>query len=211
MTELSEAGGVGKKPMGLLRGLYAWTLKWSESKQATGVLGTLALLESSVFPIPPDILLIPMCLAKPKRAWFYATLTTLMSVLGGIAGYFVGLWLWQEVGDWFFLYVPGFTPGKFSKVQELYQAWGIVVVFAAGFSPIPYKIFTITSGVFSMSFPGFVLASLVGRGGRFFLVAGLVRYFGEPVKEKIERYFNELALIFCLLLGGGIIALKWLF
>jgi len=85
------------------------------------------------------------------------------------------------------------------------------VVFAAGFSPIPYKIFTITSGVFSMSFPGFVLASLVGRGGRFFLVAGLVRYFGEPVKEKIERYFNELALIFCLLLGGGIIALKWLF
>ena len=193
-----------------LRHIYDWTLSLAEKKLAGLWLGLLSFAEASFFPIPPDVLLIPLCLGRLRKAFRFALICSVASVLGGLAGYAMGAFAWDGLSLWFFQYVPGFTEEKFARIQEWYGEWGWPLVFLAGFSPIPYKIFTIASGVLGMALLPFILASAVSRSARFFLVAALVAKFGEPMKEKIDKHFNLLALVFGLLLVGGFLALKLL-
>jgi membrane protein YqaA with SNARE-associated domain len=193
-----------------LRRIYDWTLSLAKKKLAGLWLGLLSFAEASFFPIPPDVLLIPLCLGRLRKAFRFALICSVASVLGGLAGYAMGAFAWDGLSLWFFQYVPGFTEEKFARIQEWYAEWGWPLVFLAGFSPIPYKIFTIASGVLGMALLPFILASAVSRSARFFLVAALVAKFGEPMKEKIDKHFNLLALVFGLLLVGGFLALKLL-
>jgi membrane protein YqaA with SNARE-associated domain len=193
-----------------LRRIYDWTLSLAERKFSGLWLGLISFAEASFFPIPPDILLLPLCLGNLKKAFSFALICSVASVLGGLAGYAIGAFAWDGLSPWFFQYVPGFTEEKFARIQEWYAEWGWPLVFLAGFSPIPYKIFTIASGVLGMALLPFILASAVSRSARFFLVAALVAKFGEPMKEKIDKHFNLLALVFGLLLVGGFLALKFL-
>lgn len=191
--------------MKILRNLYDWVLKWSETPYAGYALFMLALVEASVFPIPPDVLLIAMSISLPDRALFFAGITSLGSVLGGALGYLIGLLLWHALADIFFSYVPGFTPEVFARVQGYFEQYDFLVVFAAGFSPIPYKVFTIGAGVFEIGFPTFMLASIVSRSARFFIEAWLLKRYGAPMQVFIDRYFNWLAIGFTLLLIGGFV------
>lgn len=187
----------------LLRRLYDWVLHWAQTPYGVPALFLLAFAESSFFPLPPDILLLALCLSLPSRSYYYAFITTIGSVVGGVIGYFIGLTLWGATSDLFYHYVPGFTPAGFSKIQQLFSSYDFWVIFAAGFTPIPYKIFTIGAGVFQINFPLFVLTSMIGRGLRFFLLAWLIYTFGDKVKAAIDKYFNLLTLIFMILLLGG--------
>lgn len=197
--------------MRLLRRLYDWVLHWAETPYGGPALFLLALVESSVFPIPPDVLLIALCIALPRRAWHYAALASAGSVIGGLIGYGIGWGAWSIVDVFFFTYIPGFTPAVFERVQELFASYDFWVVFTAGFTPIPYKVITIGSGVFHINLLVFVLASLVSRSLRFFLVAWLLHRYGAGVREFIDRYFNLLSLLFMLLLIGGFLLLKYVF
>ncbi len=192
------------------RRIYDWTLSLAERKSAGGWLAVLSFAEASFFPIPPDVLLIPLCLGAFRKALKFALICSLASVLGGAAGYAIGAFGWEVLDGFFFAYVPGFTEEKFAHLIAWYAEWGWPLVFLAGFSPIPYKVFTIASGVLGMAFPQFLIASAVSRSARFFIVAGLIAKFGEPMKIFIDRHFNKLALAFCLLLLGGFAALKLL-
>lgn len=196
--------------MKYLRGLYNWVLSWAETAYAVPALFLLAFAESSFFPVPPDVLMLALCLSLPHRSWYYAAVTSVGSVLGGIGGYVIGFALWHLVSGWFFSYIPGFDREVFSQVQEYFTRYNFWVVFAAGFSPIPYKVITIGAGVFNVNFLVFLLASAVSRSLRFFLVAGLIRRFGAPMRELIDRYFNLLSLAFVALLIGGFVAIKYL-
>ena len=166
-------------------------------------------MESSVFPIPPDVLLIALCLSLPTRAWRFALLASIGSVLGGAFGYGIGLGFWSLISDFFFNYIPGFTPEVFAKVQGLFSEYDFWVVFTAGFTPIPYKVITIGAGVFEINFPVFMLASVVSRSLRFYLIAWLLYKYGESVRTFIDRYFNLLSLVFMVLLIGGFLLLKY--
>ncbi|VAW74711.1 FIG139438: lipoprotein B [hydrothermal vent metagenome] len=172
--------------MKLFTRLYDMTLSWSRHPRAPQYLGALSFAESSFFPIPPDVMLMPMTLAKPRFAMYYAALTTLMSVLGGMAGYAIGYfaleWVQPLISD------GGHWAEAYTKASLWFGEWGFWAVLIAGFSPIPYKVFTISAGALSMSFIPFVLASVVGRGGRFFLVAGLLAWGGEATEARIRRY-----------------------
>ena len=194
----------------LFRRVYDWTLSLAEKKSAGGWLATISFAEASFFPIPPDVLLIPLCLGALRKALKFALICSIASVLGGAAGYAIGAFGWETVQDIFYKYVPGFTEEKFRHLTSWYTEWGWPLVFLAGFSPIPYKIFTIASGVLGMAFPQFLLASAVSRSARFFIVAVLIAKFGEPMKVFIDKHFNKLALGFALLLVGGFAALKLL-
>ena len=193
-----------------LRRTYDWMLSLAKRKSATTWLALLSFAEASFFPIPPDILLIPLCLGALKRALKFALVCSVASVMGGIAGYAIGAFGWESLQATFFQYVPGFTEEKFQRLTHWYAEWGWPLVFLAGFSPIPYKIFSIASGVLSMPLLPFILASAVSRSARFFLVAILLAKFGEPMKDKIDRHFNLLALLFGILLIGGFLAIKLL-
>lgn len=197
--------------MRLIRRLYDWVLHWAQTPYGAPALFLLAVAESSVFPIPPDVLLIALCIALPHRAWFYATLCTAGSVIGGVLGYLLGWGFWALVDDFFFAYIPGFSPQVFARVQQLYADYDFWVVFAAGFTPIPYKVITIAAGVFLINFPVFVVASLIGRGARFYLVAGLIRRYGPGIRVFIDRYFNLLCIVFLVLLVGGFLAIRYVF
>ncbi len=188
------------------RRLYDWVLSFAHHKHSTTALFTLSFAESSFFPIPPDVLLAPMAMERRERAFWLATVCTVASVLGGMFGYLIGWGFWELVQDFCFTYL--FSESKFDVVTRLYHDWDFWVIFAAGFTPLPYKIFTIAGGVFHISFPMLVIASLIGRGARFFLVAGLMWKFGAPVKGFIDRYFNWLCLLFTILLVGGFMAIK---
>lgn len=191
-----------------IRKTYDWTLSLAKKKSASGWLGAISFAEASFFPIPPDILLIPLCLGAIRKALFFATVCSVASVLGGLAGYAIGYFAWDGLQPYFYQYVPGFTEEKFARITEWYAEWGWPLVFLAGFSPIPYKIFTIASGVLGMALLPFTLASAVSRSARFFLVALLIAKFGEPMKEQMDKHFNKLALLFGLLLVGGFLVLK---
>ena len=185
----------------MLRRLYHLTIALSAHRLALPALGLIAFAESSVFPIPPDLLLIPMVLAARGRAWLIAGVCTAASVLGGLAGYAIGAFLFDAVGAPVLEFYNAME--SFDAARALYNEHGVLIVFTAGFSPIPYKIFTIASGVTGMEPVSFALASLVGRGLRFFIVAALLWRFGEPILAFIERRLGVLALAFCILLAGG--------
>jgi membrane protein YqaA with SNARE-associated domain len=168
---------------------------WSKHPYATRYLACVAFAESSFFPIPPDVMLIPMGLALPKKALRYALITTFFSVLGGILGYLLGYFfapMVQELLQHFDLL------GRFLLVKSWFLNYGIWIIFLAGFSPIPYKLFTIAAGVLQMSFLPFVLASFVGRGSRFFLLSLAIYYFGERVNKSLEKYIESLGWLFCM-------------
>lgn len=198
-----------------IRKLYDWVLSWAEKPSAQLVLFLLAFAESSFFPVPPDILLIPLVLGSRKK-WLRLALTvTIASALGGAFGYFIGHYLWwtgpetpSSIAYFFFNNIPGFSKEVFFEMQDKYFDWGFWIVFTAGFTPIPYKIFTISSGAFNLNFLTFMLASVVSRAARFFLIAFLISWFGDPIKRFIDKYFNWLALLFTILLIGGFLLIK---
>ncbi|HSH74957.1 MAG TPA: hypothetical protein VLA09_04720 [Longimicrobiales bacterium] len=205
----AQAGSpISRARPGSMRRLYDWVLHWAKTPYGAPALVLLAFAESSFFPIPPDPLLIALCLGASGRSLRLAASATFASVVGGIVGYGIGAGAWSLLGGWFFAYVPGVSPESFAQVQGLYDRWDFWAVFLAGLTPIPYKVFTLSAGVFSISFPVFVVASLLSRGLRFFVLAGLIYYFGEPITRFIDRYFNLLAWVFGLLLIGGFIVLE---
>lgn len=192
----------------MLRRLYDWTLSFASGPRATAALGTVSFIESSVFPIPPDLLLIPMVVARPKRAWALAILCTITSVAGGLAGYLIGHFLFQEVAApilQFYGYLD-----KFESFAQIFNEWGWWFVFIAGLTPFPYKVITIASGAAGLSLPVFMLASLVSRGIRFFIVAGLLYFFGAPIRDFIEKRLGLMFTVFVVLLVGGFALIKLL-
>ncbi|MCP5142458.1 MAG: DedA family protein [Chromatiales bacterium] len=178
--------------MRLFSALYDKTLGWSRHPNAPWYLGGLSFAESSFFPIPPDVMLAPMALARPEKAWHFALLTTLTSVLGGIAGYFIGVFFFDMIEP--LLHEAGYWD-RYLHAKAWFDEWGFWAIFIAGFSPIPYKVFTIAAGTISMAFLPFVLASVIGRGARFFLVAGLMRWGGERMERTLREYIDRIGWV----------------
>ncbi|MBN1959235.1 MAG: DedA family protein [Desulfuromonadales bacterium] len=181
--------------MRMIRRCYDWVLSWADTRYGLPALFLLAFAEASFFPVPPDVLLMALALSAPFRAFRFALIATAGSVVGGLLGYAIGWGFWGVVEDSFYTYVPGVSAAGFAQVRDLFARYDFWTVFAAGFTPIPYKIFTIAAGAFHINFPVFVLASLVGRGLRFFLVAALFYYFGRPARQLIEKYFNLFSIV----------------
>lgn len=195
--------------MKFLRRLYDWVLHWAETPYGTPALFLLAFCESSFFPVPPDILLIALAVAIPKKAFQYALVCSIGSLLGGCFGYLIGWEFMAAVGDTIIQFY-GFGE-KYSYVQDLYARYDAWVVGVAGFTPIPYKVFTIAAGAFKINFIVFLVASLISRSARFFLIGGLIHKFGAPIQRFIDRYFNPLVIAFTLLLILGFGVIKWIF
>ena len=185
--------------------LYRWTLSLAESQHAPWALGAIAFAESSFFPVPPDAILIPMSLARPKRAWVYALICTVGSVAGALLGYAIGAFLFETVGKWLInLYGYG---ARVDQLRVLYAQWGWAVILLKGFTPIPFKIVTITSGVLAYSLPLFVLFSIITRGVRFFVLAALLNRFGERLKGLLEKYFGVfIVLLLVAIVAGFVVA-----
>ncbi|HMN50895.1 MAG: DedA family protein [Xanthobacteraceae bacterium] len=193
----------------MLRRMYNWVLALSGRPSAPWALGAVSFAESSVFPIPPDVMLIPMCLAKPKRAFFYAGLCTITSVLGGLVGYAIGALLYESVGKWLIqLYGYGTQSEAF---RQAYAEWGHWVILIKGVTPIPYKLVTITAGFAEYNLFWFVVLSLITRGLRFYLVAGLLYWMGPPAKEFIEKRLELIFVIFLIIFVLGFIAAIYVF
>jgi membrane protein YqaA with SNARE-associated domain len=167
--------------------LYDRVIALSAHRRAPSLLATLSFTESSFFPVPPDVMLIPMCLAKPKKSWSYAALCTLFSVLGGMAGYLIGKLAFTWIEPWL---MESHYAGTFTSAVEAFETWGFWYILLAGFTPIPYKVFTISAGVVGMPWLAFIGGSVVGRGGRFFLVAGLIRMGGEKLASRMRKYID---------------------
>ena len=192
------------------RRLYDWVIGFSHHRHATWALAGLSFAESSFFPIPPDVLLMPLALGNRRKALWFAAVCTAASVLGGLLGYWIGFKAWGTLQGPLYAYVPGFTPEKFATVDGLYKQYGILILFAAAFTPIPFKVFTIVGGVMGQALLPFVAVSLVGRGLRFFLVAGLMWKFGEKIVPLIDRYFNLVCVAATVLGVAGFAAIKLL-
>jgi len=187
--------------------LYARVKALAESRHAEASLAAVAFAESSFFPIPPDVLLAPMALARPQRAWRFALIATAASVVGGMLGYAIGALLYDTVGIWLVnLYGYG---AKMEALRATYAKWGWLVILVKGATPIPYKLVTITSGLLGYNFPLFVALSLITRGARFFLVAGALNLFGEPLRQAMERNFAAVLGAFAaLVVAGFVIAIR---
>ena len=209
-----------RRPLVWLRRLYDWTLSWADTRYGTPALFVLAFMEASFFPIPPDVLLMALALAKPKRAWLYGLVCTLGSVSGAVLGWYIGSSLWGslgvaaecpdfEGGAWLFETIPGFHCDVFGIVQVKYQENAWLALFTAAFTPIPFKVFTVAAGVFQIGLGTLLAASAVGRGARFFLVSGLIWKFGPPIKDFIEKRFELLTFAFTILLVGGFLVIKY--
>lgn len=189
-----------------IRRIYDWVLSWAETPYGVPALCVLAFAESSFFPIPPDVLLIALALSVPRRSFRFAAWCTLASVLGGLFGYFIGYALWSTFEP--FLINRVFSRENFDLVTAKYNEYGFLAVFIAAFTPIPYKVFTVAAGVAQLNIAGFVLASIFGRGGRFFLVALVIRLLGPKAKQWIDEYFNIATIAGTLLLIGGFLLIK---
>ena len=200
-----------------IKDLYNWVLKWSNSKYGPLMLFVMAFAEASFFPIPPDVLLIPLALGLKTKAFRFAFICSIGSVLGAILGYFIGSFLWwggvnefSWLAHLFFFFFSGFTPEIFYSIQSKYEIWNFWVVFTAGFTPIPFKVITISAGAFDINFILFVIASTLSRSARFFLLSALIWKFGEPMRNFIDKYFNLLAIIFMTLLIGSFVLIKYI-
>ena len=221
---------------GWVRWLYDWTEDLARSRYSLYLLVIVAAAESIFFPIPVDVLLIALCVGRPRRSLFFAGLCTIGSVAGAVGGYAIGYWMWYATGtaaaaagaagsaaahgaatpefssiaQFFFETVPGFSEERFFRVQELYRQYEFWAIFTAGFTPLPYKVFTVTAGVFSLPLHTFLIASLLSRAGRFFLVGGLFMAFGARIKSFVDRYLEALSVAFVVLLIGGFVVLKYI-
>jgi membrane protein YqaA with SNARE-associated domain len=191
--------------MKLLKSLYTWTLNKAEHKYSSWILSIVSFAESSFFPIPPDILLIPMIIAKRVKAWTYAFICTLSSVLGGVAGYAIGYFFYNSIGV--FIVDTYHLSNSFSVFENYYNEYGMLIVLGAGFTPFPFKFITIASGVFNLNIFLFIITAIIARGLRFYLLAGLLFIFGE-IKVLIDKYFNLLAILFFILLVGSVLLIK---
>jgi membrane protein YqaA with SNARE-associated domain len=189
-----------------IRRLYNWVLGFADKPHAVPALFVLAFVESSFFPIPPDVLLVALALAIPRRGFHFAMWCTFGSVLGGLFGYLLGYAMWGALEPYMINRV--FSQENFDKVAELYREWDFWAVFVAAFTPIPYKVFTVSAGVARLDLAGFFAASVAGRGARFFLVALVIRLTGERAKRLIDKYFNLATIIGTVMLIGGFLLIK---
>lgn len=203
--------------MKIIRRLYDWVLHWAELPYGAVALFILSFAEASFFPIPPDALLIALVLGSQRKAFKFAFNCSVASVLGALLGYSIGYFLWwknpsefSSIANFFFNHIPSFTKELFYNVKSLYDKWDFWIIFTAGFTPIPYKVFTISSGAFQISLPMFIIASVISRSARFFIVAFLIWKFGANIKNFIDKYFNLLAILFTVLLIGGFVVIKYL-
>ncbi len=194
----------------IIRRLYDWMLSWAESPHGTWALFWLAFAESSFFPLPPDPLLMALALGRRQRGIWYAVVCSVGSILGGLLGYAIGFFLWEHVREFFYGWIPGFTPEREAWFRDSYHEQGFIIVFLAGFTPIPYKVFTLVSGAVGMNVFVFFVASLVSRSARFLMIGGLIRAFGDPIRRFIDRWFDRLAIGFAILLVAGFAAVKFL-
>ncbi|MDA9741901.1 DedA family protein [Pelagibacteraceae bacterium] len=194
--------------MNFLKKTYNWTLEKAQHKNAKWYLGLISFAESSFFPIPPDIVLIPMALASKANTLFYAFICTLFSVLGGILGYAIGYFFYNSVG----IYIVELyhLENSFNIFEDYYKEFGILIVLGAGITPFPYKFITIASGVFGLNIFLFIIVSIIGRGLRFYLIAILLYFFGEKIKLIIDKYFNFLTIVFFVLLVGSVFIIRFL-
>ena len=191
-----------------MKRLYQWMIDAAAKKNALWILGIVSFIESSFFPIPPDIMLIPMVVSQPKKAWKIAGIATFASVIGGYFGHAIGYYGYDVIAKpllSFYGYLE-----QFENFKQYYNEYGALIVFAAGITPFPYKVITIASGVVAMNLVTFGVASVVARGLRFFMVAGLLYFFGESIKKFIEKHFNLLSILFFILLFGGFLLIKYL-
>lgn len=192
----------------MIRGLYDWTLRMASHQHALWVLAAVSFVESSVFPIPPDVILIPMIIAAPHRAWLIAGVCTVASVLGGLFGYYIGAALFDFIGQPVLEFYG--KADKMAEFNERFNEWGAWAVLTAGVTPFPYKVITIASGWTGLSLPVFILSSIIARGLRFFIVAALLWKFGAPIRDFIEKYLGLLFTLFIILLIGGFAALRYI-
>lgn len=187
--------------------LYKWILSLSESRHAPWALAAVAFAESSFFPIPPDVILAPMSLAKPRLAWRYAAICTVASVVGGMLGYAIGALLYDTLGQWL-IHLYGYDQ-RMVALKDTYAHWGALVILIKGLTPIPFKLVTIVSGLLGYNFPLFVLLSIITRGGRFFILAAALNHFGDPLRVALERHFAVfLGLILVTIVAGFYIAAR---
>jgi membrane protein YqaA with SNARE-associated domain len=192
----------------LLRRIYDWTMSLAAGPNANWALAIVAFLESSIFPIPPDAMLVPMVLAQPQRAWRLALIATAASIVGGLAGYLIGYFLYETLGAWIIqLYGLG---DKFGEFQQTWNEWGVWIILLKGLTPIPYKLVTIASGLAGFNVWIFILASIVTRGARFFLLAALLRQFGAPIRTFIERRLTLVTTSFAAAIVLGFVVLRYL-
>jgi membrane protein YqaA with SNARE-associated domain len=191
----------------IIRRLYNWVLSLAETRYGSWALFCIAAAESSFFPVPPDVLLIALAVGAPKKAIRFASVCTAGSVIGASLGYLLGWEFYELVGRKIIALYS--AEESYAAVKLLYQEWDAVAVMVAGFTPIPYKVFTIAAGAFQINFATFMLASLVSRGARFLLIGALIWWLGPSIKDFIDRYFNWLAILFVILLFGGFIAVKY--
>lgn len=208
MVASRSAERVAEQPRrGWVRRVYDWVLGWAESPYGGVALFVLAFIEASFFLVPPDVLLIALCVGRPRRSLYFATICTAGSVLGGISGYVIGYQLYELIGRPIIEFYG--ATDAFQRVGDLYRANLVLALGTAGFTPIPYKVFTIAAGAFSVPFAPFVLISAVSRGARFFLLAGLIRLWGPQIRGFIERYFNLLSVLVLIALVLGFVLLKY--
>jgi membrane protein YqaA with SNARE-associated domain len=193
----------------MMRRAYDWMMRQAAHEKAPHALFWVAFIESSIFPIPPDVMLIPMVLANRAKAWLYAAICTVGSVVGGLAGYAIGYFLFEYIGQPILRFY-GYAD-NFQQIQSWFNEWGVWILLIKGMTPFPYKVLTIAAGAFHMALVPFVLASIGARALRFFLVAGLLYWFAEPIRVFIERHLSVLTTAFVVLLIGGFVAIKYLF
>ncbi len=192
----------------MLKKLYDWVIHWAETKYGVPVMAFISFIESSIFPIPPDPLLMALGLSKPKKAILYAIICSVASVAGGLVGYLIGWTIWEIVSEFFLTYL--FSVDAFNYVGIKYNENAFLAILGAAFTPIPYKVFTITAGVFKINLATFILASSIGRSARFLIEGSLIYFFGEKIRDFIEKYLNLLSIIFFILLLVGIYITKFL-
>ena len=194
------------------RRLYDWVIHFADTRNSERALFALSFSESSFFPVPPDVLLAAMSLGVPRKWLRFATICSIASVLGGIFGYLIGMFLWSLISQWVYKYLGGIglNEANFAKFQQWYGKYDFWIVFTCGFTPIPYKACTISAGVASINFFGFLIASTLSRSARFFMVAGLLGWKGEKIKPVLEKYFNWFSLAFVALLILGVLVIKWI-
>ena len=193
----------------MIRKLYDWVFELARHKRATWALSSVSFIESSIFPIPPDVLLIPMVLAKRHKWIFYAALCTMASVLGALLGYFIGAFLYETIGQPILEFYG--KADSFEQIKQWYNTWGGWGVLFAAITPFPYKVLTIFSGATGLNLITFIVVSVIGRGLRFFLVSALLYKFGDPVREFIEKRLGLMFTLGMVLLIGGFLAVRFLF
>ncbi len=203
--------------MKFLRALYEWVLELSNHKSGPAALVILSMAESIFFPVPPDVLLIALAIGSRRKAFLFALLCVAGSITGAAIGYTIGYHAWwstpgkfSQFALFFFDHIPGVTIAGFEKISDLYKIYNFYIIFTAGLTPLPYKVFTLTAGAYAINFPLFMLASIVSRSTRFFIISALIWKFGAPIKVLIDKYFNLLAIIFTILLLGSFFMLKYL-